>query len=348
MDITGRKQAEEALRESEARLRLALDGARMVTWEWDVVADSATHTAGDEELSYMSAPHSLDDFLSVIEEQDREAVRQALRRTVDEGAEYNVEFRLVRGRGPERWMFARGTPLFDGAGAVTRLVGVATDISERKRAEEALRGSEERYRKLYQDNPSMYFTVAREGTILSVNRFGAEILGYEESELVGRSVFDVFHKADRAAVRRQLLYLANDLEAVRSWEFRKVRKDGQEIWVREIVRATRDAEGQTIFLVVCEDITERRRIEDTMQALREQLERRADRAVAGGNRYNLSFREMTVLDQVADGKSDKEIGVVLGIRPMTVSKHVANVLKKMGAASRAEAGVRAWREGIIK
>jgi DNA-binding NarL/FixJ family response regulator len=57
---------------------------------------------------------------------------------------------------------------------------------------------------------------------------------------------------------------------------------------------------------------------------------------------------MTVLDQVAAGKSDKEIGVVLGIQPMTVSKHVANVLKKMGAASRAEAGVRAWREGIIK
>jgi DNA-binding NarL/FixJ family response regulator len=89
-------------------------------------------------------------------------------------------------------------------------------------------------------------------------------------------------------------------------------------------------------------------MEEMMQALREQLEQRADRAVASGNRYKLSFREMTVLDQVAAGKSDKEIGVVLGIQPMTVSKHVANVLKKMGAASRAEAGVRAWREGIIK
>jgi PAS domain S-box-containing protein len=349
MDITERKKAEEARRQGEERLRLALDGGRMMTWEWDVVADSGTHNGGEKaELEYLGVAHTLAEFLSIVAEDDRERVRAAVLRSVEHGADYGVEFRVSPAGAETRWVASRGTVVRNQAGEVTGLAGVAMDITESKRADEALRESEERYRALYQDNPAMYFTVALDGTVLSVNRFGAEQLGYGEDELVGRSVFDVFHKSDRAAVRRQFSYLSKHLNSVRSWEFRKVRKDGEEIWVREIVRATRDGEGQTIFLVVCEDITERHRMEELMQAMREQLEQRADRAMASGNVYNLSFREMTVLDQVADGKSDKEIGIVLGIRPMTVSKHVANVLKKMGAASRAEAGVRAWREGIIK
>jgi DNA-binding NarL/FixJ family response regulator len=56
---------------------------------------------------------------------------------------------------------------------------------------------------------------------------------------------------------------------------------------------------------------------------------------------------LTVLNLVAEGKSDKQIAAVLGLRPTTVSKHVANLKKKMLAASRAEAGVRAWREGLL-
>jgi PAS domain S-box-containing protein len=348
MDITTRKEAEEALRQSDERLRLALEGARMMTWEWEVATDAATHTAGDQALAFLRPGHSLSEFLAMVHESDRERVAEAVRRTLEEAAEYNIEFRASPAGHTERWMASRGTLVPNGSPEGARLVGVAMDITESKRADQALRESEERYRALYQDNPAMYFTVAVDGTVLSVNRFGAEQLGYTECELVGSSVFDIFHKSDRPAVRRQLRYLAKDLHAVRSWEFRKIRKDGEEIWVREIVRATRGADRQTIFLVVCEDITERRRMEEQMQAMREHLEARADSAIASGNRYKLSFREMTVLDQVADGKSDKEIGMVLGIRSATVSKHVANVLKKMGAASRAEASVRAWREGIIK
>jgi PAS domain S-box-containing protein len=228
------------------------------------------------------------------------------------------------------------------------VIGVSVDITERKRAELELRRSEERYRALYQDNPSMYFTVAEDGTVLSVNQFGAAQLGYTAEELVGESVYDVFYKPDRAAVKRQFAALATDLENVHTWEFRKVRKDGEVIWVKETVRAVRDEDKKTTFLVVCEDISERKALEGAAETMREQLESRAERAVARGSAYSLSFRELTVLDLVADGKSDKEIAVILGIRPMTVSKHVANVLRKMQAASRAEAGVRAWREGLIR
>jgi PAS domain S-box-containing protein len=347
-DITDRKAADKALNESRERLRLALDRGQMTAWEWDVERDRITDTAGEGgPLAPDPEPQTYGRFIEAVCDQDRDAVAAALRRAVADEGEFAAEFQMLWPDGQLHWVVTSGGLMVDADSGRKRLVGVAMDITERKAAESALRESEERYRSLYQDNPSMYFTVAEEGTVLSVNQFGAEQLGYTPDELVGGSVFEVFHKADRAAVKRQFAYLARDPSAVRSWEFRKVRKDGAVIWVREIVRASQDAAGQTIFLVVCEDISERRRMEETMQSMREELERRAERAVAHGSRYALSFREMTVVELVASGKSDKEIGVILGIRPMTVSKHVANVLKKMGAASRAEAGVRALREGII-
>ena len=65
------------------------------------------------------------------------------------------------------------------------------------------------------------------------------------------------------------------------------------------------------------------------------------------NPYGLTFRELTVLHLAAEGKGDKEIGTILGISPLTAQKHVANILCKMGAASRTEASVRAVREGLL-
>ena len=78
------------------------------------------------------------------------------------------------------------------------------EISDRKRAEEALRESEERYRQLYENTPTMYFTVDAKGTVLFVNKFGASQLGYRVKDLVGKSVLSVFHEEDKKAVEKQL------------------------------------------------------------------------------------------------------------------------------------------------
>ena len=134
------------------------------------------------------------------------------------------------------------------------------DVTERKRADEALRESEERWRAAFENNPTMYFMVGGAGTILSVNPFGAEQLGYTVDELVGRSVLDVFHEADRDAVRRHAARCIQQLGRTLSWELRKVRKDGTVLWVRETARA-RLVRGEPVVLVACEDVTERRQAE---------------------------------------------------------------------------------------
>ena len=77
------------------------------------------------------------------------------------------------------------------------------------------------------------------------------------------------------------------------------------------------------------------------------LEHKVDRQMRGRKAYGLTFRELEVLNVVASGKSDREIAITLGISHLTAQKHVANILRKMGAACRTEASVRAVREGLI-
>ena len=127
-----------------------------------------------------------------------------------------------------------------------------------------LQASEERYRALYADIPSMYFTVDSEGTVLSVNSFGASRLGYSVDELVGGSVLRVFPPDQRAEASAHVAECLAHPGELFFWELRRVRKDGSVIDVRETARAVPDRQGRLIVLTVCEDVTE-------LNALQERL-----------------------------------------------------------------------------
>jgi len=140
------------------------------------------------------------------------------------------------------------------------------EIIERKRAEDALRRSEEQWRDVFENNPTMYFMVDATGTVLAVNPFGAEQLGYKVDELIGQPVLGVFHESDREAVQRNVATCLGQLGRAKSWDARNVRKDGNVLWVRETAKAVPRVNGP-IVLIACEDITERKEAE---AALREQ------------------------------------------------------------------------------
>ena len=95
------------------------------------------------------------------------------------------------------------------------------------------------------------------------------------------------------------------------------------------------------------DATEHRRAEEALQKAKEELEGKVEGRMLRRNPYGLTFRELTVLHLVADGKSDREIGGTLVISYLTAQKHISNILTKMGASSRTEASVRAVREGLL-
>ncbi|SCK12994.1 PAS domain S-box-containing protein [Variovorax sp. HW608] len=157
----------------------------------------------------------------------------------------------------------------DEQGRPVAILATNTDITERKRAEEARQELEEQWRAAFEANPTMYFILDAAGTILSVNPVGAEQLGWRVDELVGQPVLNVFLEADRAFVQGKAEEAFRQPGRVMRWKARKVRKDGSLLWVRESANAVVLRNGP-VLLVACEDITER---QQTEEALRESEER---------------------------------------------------------------------------
>ncbi|HBG05161.1 MAG: hypothetical protein A2075_02760 [Geobacteraceae bacterium GWC2_58_44] len=135
----------------------------------------------------------------------------------------------------------------------------------RRKADNALFFSEARYRALFRDNPTMIFTLDTSWTIISANPFGASRMGYAAEELEGQSVLKLFHEDDRTAVADQLLRCLKNPSEVHRWQFRKIRKDGGVLWVEEIAQAVYDLNGELNLLVVCQDVTERKRAEQDLE-----------------------------------------------------------------------------------
>ena len=140
----------------------------------------------------------------------------------------------------------------------------ACDISNRKEVERALRTSEDRFKVLYDNNPSMLFTIAPNMEIVSVNKYGANELGYDVEELVGTSVLDLYHKNDRPSAKDNLQRSFKRTDMIDNWTLRKMRKDESILWVREITRSVKDETGQQSVLMVCEDVTEARQLSEKL------------------------------------------------------------------------------------
>jgi diguanylate cyclase (GGDEF)-like protein/PAS domain S-box-containing protein len=132
-------------------------------------------------------------------------------------------------------------------------------VQELETEREALQHSEQRYQALYDLNPTMFFTVDRQGRVLSANQLGAAELGYQEAELIGQPVARLYPRPDRAYASSQLDRCVADPGNIHRWETRKLRKDGTELWVRETARAIVSRRHEPNVLVVSEDITESRR-----------------------------------------------------------------------------------------
>ena len=128
-----------------------------------------------------------------------------------------------------------------------------------------------RLQNLYDYAPDMYFSVKPDGTVLSVNQFGAECLGYTTNELIGESVWIIVYKDDLKRVQKQVSEIFSKKLIKSELEFRKTRKDGSIIWVHERTHLFLDNDGNPEeLLVMCRDITERKQAE---KALRESEER---------------------------------------------------------------------------
>jgi len=270
-DVTSAKQAGDRIR----RIINTVPGL-----VWSARADGEVDFFNQRLLDYMGMTMEQVRGLGwepAVHPDDGPQVLSKWRAALAEKKLFETEIRLRRFDGEYRWFLSRGTPLLDSTGRVLAWYGNSIDIHDKKQAEEKLLQSEQQWRDVFENNPTMYFMVDAAGTVIAVNPFGAEQLGYEVNELLGQSVLKVFYSPDADLAQTNVSNCLQQLGRSMTWELRKMRKDGSVLWVRETARAVLRA-GQPVVLIACEDITERRIAEDKIREQETELRQILDLA----------------------------------------------------------------------
>jgi len=209
------------------------------------------------------------------DERDQPALDE-LRAALREGRECRVVLRNYRKDGTLFWNELYVSPVHDEGGRLTNYVGVQNDITERRRIEEVLRESEERFRATFEHAAVGAAQVGIDGRWLRVNRRLCEIVGYTHDELLEITFADITHPDDVEADLEQARAVLRGESQLYSTEKRYVRKDGSLVWVNLTVSLVREASGEPrYFISVIEDISERKRVEEERDLLlvRERLAR---------------------------------------------------------------------------
>ena len=223
-DITRRTVAEQALRRSEERLQMALLAGHMGTWEWDIASDKVQWSAGLERIHGL-APGAFDGtfeaFQRDIHPDDRQRVLEAIERAVRDGSEHAIEYRVVRADGSLAWVEGRGVLMRDQAGQAQRMVGVCMDVTQRKRAEEAIHESERRFARFTQHLPGLAWIKDLQGRYVYVNDAVAAAFGRAREDVTGRADRDIFPPE----VAKQ--FRDNDRKAIESGGIETIESLGQ-------------------------------------------------------------------------------------------------------------------------
>ena len=189
-------------------------------------------------------------------------------------AERNVVMSVCRSAFEDRvWLLVNAEPQLDPDGNVRQVVCTFSDITERKRAEEALRESEQRFKSSFEDASIGMALVGIEGRWLQVNQALCEIVGYSEEELLDKNFQDITHRDD---LKTDLSYvrqlLAGEISTYQM-EKRYVHKLGHIVWILLNGSLVRDGGGEPLYFIAqIQDITERKEAEEEIRRLNETLE----------------------------------------------------------------------------
>ncbi|MEO5702698.1 MAG: PAS domain S-box protein [Gammaproteobacteria bacterium] len=260
-----RKQAELSMRESKSRVRAILENVAegIVTMNEQGLIESYNPEAA--KIFGYTAGEALGQSITLLMPTDMHAAHYSgFKRYLETGVAHMIGKSAVEvlGQRKDGSIFPLQLKLSEMHTEDQRLfVGIMSDITERQRIQEDLRLNEERYRFLYENNPLIYSTVNTDGQIISINQYGASYLGYTVDELIGKHELTLIHKDHHAFATQRFRACMSDESTPSRWELHKIRKDGSSFWAKETIRITRNAKGQQMALIVCEDITELKEVE---------------------------------------------------------------------------------------
>jgi PAS domain S-box-containing protein len=260
-------EASVALRLSKERLQAAISASGAGTFSWNIRTNDLDWDHSLDVLFGLppgQTVRSLDVFLAAVHPDDRAGVIARCERCARDGADFNMEFRVIWPDGSLHWLDDRGKTIADDAGRPAHMTGACVDITERKAAEFE-RSQSEQWLKAFFDQPAVGVvqTDATNGRFVQFNQRFCDIVGYTREELSRLAFTDITHAQDLELNVENVRRLRTG--AVRQFvqEKRYVRKDGSTVWANMAVSAIGPpGEAPSALIAFVQDISERKRLDE--------------------------------------------------------------------------------------
>ena len=263
-DITERKRMEEALKESEEKYRILVEQSHDAIYIYHGNKFLFVNNRVAEITGYSKEELYNMDVWNLIHPDDRERVRKiARKRAKGEEAPPRYEARVITKEGSTRYCeFAVTAITYKGKKA---FMGAVRDITEQKMAEEALRKSEEKYRKLFEEMKDALYISTVDGRFIDANKAMIELLGYDNKEELLKIDIekDFYYKPGK---RKEILEMIEKNGYIKDYEVEIKRKDGKKLIVLETSHVRKDKNGNVVgYEGVLRDITEKKKMEEDLR-----------------------------------------------------------------------------------
>ena len=276
--IEERQLAEETRKENDERLRLAMEAAKVGTWDWDIAADRIV--CSDNLCTWLGLPSdtaaSYEMFLRVVHPDERDHVATAVAAALEKGTLYSVHFRVVGSEGVTHWIHSRGNVFQDTGGRPVRMIGVATDITARKQADGALWEALELETVILSSVPVVtYVTDATDRLVTRwISKNVQTVSGYPPQRFLSEYSFwiDRIHPDDRDRVLDGMQELHHKKTCTS--EYRWLHQDGSYHWFFDHISVKHGVQGAPqAFIGVWLDVTDRKQAEHALHRVLEERER---------------------------------------------------------------------------
>lgn len=293
-EIERRTQIEADLDRQKAHLLAAQQVAHVGSWEFDILTESVRWSEETFRIFGLdpSRPNpTLEEHLRQIHPDDLDDWKATVNHAIATQAPYQFEFRSIRPDGEVRWIFAKGRPVVDENGRTVQLFGTVLDVTEQRKARNALQESEELFRLMFELAPIGMVLKTLDGHFLRVNRAFCETLGYSPEELRRRTFAEITHPDDLAeSLSWNERLLRGEISEFKK-EMRYLAKDGQIVYALVQVTLLRDSQNQPLYRIgQIVDLTKRKRAEEQLihDAMHDKLTGLPNRALL------LEYVELTI------------------------------------------------------
>jgi PAS domain S-box-containing protein len=266
-DITERKQAERQLRQSQAYLAEAQRLSHTGSFGWSIPSGELFWSEETFQIFQYepTTKPTVELFLQRVHPEDAALVKQTVERASQNGKDFEHEYRLLMPDGSVKYVQALAYASGDKSGGI-EFVGAVSDVTPRKRAEEAVRKSEERWRSIFENSAVGVALTDMTGRFLATNQVYQTMLGYTEEELRTLQFLDITHEDYREANWALIAELVEGKRRQFQIEKKYRRKDGSSIWVSNNVSLVPGTDRVPRFIMaLSEDITQRKRAEDALR-----------------------------------------------------------------------------------